>query len=153
MKRIIFLCSLVICLLCFPAAAFADEKTGGSAKEAYEKALMPTEKTMMENKIILSELNTSTTEYRLAYKEAKAEGEVPEAAKELLKEIKTIREDFQENNESTEPYREARKTCRQAKNADGAIAATDNIIRIQEYRIEKKTEINKLWKQVADLIK
>lgn len=153
MKRILFLCSLVLCLFCFPAAAYADEKTGDSAKEAYEKAVMSTEQTMMENKITLGELNASTTEYRLVYKEAKAEGKVPEAVKELLKEIKALREDFQENNENMEPYREARKACRQARNADGAIAATGNIIRIQEYRIEKKTEINKLWKQVADLAK
>lgn len=153
MKRILFLCSLIMCLFCFPAAAFAAEKTEESAKEAYEKAVASTEETLMENKIVLSELNASITGYRLVYKEAKLQGEAPEKAKELLKEIKALREEFQENNESMEPYREAKKACRQAKNADGAIAAMENMIRIQEYRIEKKTEINKLWKQVADLVK
>lgn len=153
MKRLLFLSCLLACLVCFHGSVLAAEKTEKSAREIFQEEVAGTKKVMMENSIALDELNASTKTYRLLWMEAKAAGEIPAEAKELVKKIRELRTEFTENNESTEPYQEAKKACAQEKNAEGAIAAMENIIRIQEYRLEKKGEINALWKQVAGLVK
>lgn len=150
MKRFLFLCFLTACLFSLPVTAYAAEKK--TAREEYQEAVSDTKKTMLENSIALDELNASTKTYRLKWQEAKTAGDVPEEAKTLVKKIQELRKEFQEENESMEPYREAKKACSQALNSEGAIAAMENIIRIQEYRLDKKAEINKLWKQVCDLV-
>ena len=51
------------------------------------------------------------------------------------------------------PYTKAKKACDEKMNADGANAALENIIRIQEDRIEDQKELSKLWDQVEKLLK
>ena len=48
------------------------------------------------------------------------------------------------------PYLEAKKTCDEKLNADGANAALENIIRIQRDRLSDQKELAKLWKKVME---
>ena len=55
--------------------------------------------------------------------------------------------------ESMDPYLLAKKTCDEKCNAEGANAALENIIRIQNNKLKDQEDLAKLWKQVMELLK
>lgn len=153
MKRFMFSCLLAASLFCLPMTAFAAEKTKKEARQEYQEAIADTKTKMQENSIALDEINAKNKTYRLEWQQARADGKATDGAKELVAKIRELQAELKENQDSTAPYREAKKACAAELNADGANAAMENIIQIQEFKLEKKEEINKLWKKVHDAVK
>ena len=70
-----------------------------------------------------------------------------------VEQIEKLMKQQEADQESMDPYTKAKKACDEKMNADGANAALENIIRIQEDRIEDQKELSKLWDQVEKLLK
>ena len=77
----------------------------------------------------------------------------PKEAEALVEQIEKLMKQQEADQESMDPYTKAKKACDEKMNADGANAALENIIRIQEDRIEDQKELSKLWDQVEKLLK
>lgn len=165
MRKKLPACILAFCLVFFlpVSAGAASGETGTSADrtdagntEAREtrcrEAVSEEEKEILKNRMEMERLNISDISCRLLWIEAREQGKVPEKAQELAEEIRMLKKEFSENTESMEPYREARRACLEAGNTEGAKAAMENIICIQEERLEKKRQISRLWLEIAELV-
>lgn len=147
MKKLLFIFSLAICLLCVPMTGFAapteEEKT------QYEEAIADKWIEMLKGSIVLDKSSAENKTYQVAWLEAE---EQPKEAKKIVEKIEKLEAEQAEKQESMDPYLQAKKTCDEKCNADGANAALENIIRIQKDRLKDQEELTKLWKQVAELL-
>ncbi len=144
MKRILFIFSLLLCLLSVPVTGFAAETD--EEQVIYEDATADNMKEMLKGSIALDKISAENKESLLNWLEAENK---PEEAKKLVDKIQKLQED----QESMDPYTKAKKTCDKKLNAEGANAALENIIRIQKDRLEDQEEVKKLWKDVEKLLK
>ena len=74
----------------------------------------------------------------------------PDETKKTVEKIRKLEAEQAKDQESMNPYLEAKKTCDEKLNADGANAALENIIRIQKDRLSDQKELAKLWKKVME---
>ena len=148
MKRILFIFSLLLCLLSVPVTGFAAETDEEQVK--YEDATADNMKEMLKGSIALDKISAENKESLLNWLEAENK---PEEAKKLVDKIQKLQEDQEKDQESMDPYTKAKQTCDKKLNAEGANAALENIIRIQKDRLEDQEEVKKLWKDVEKLLK
>ena len=148
MKRILFIFSLLLCLLSVPVTGFAAETDEEQVK--YEDATADNMKEMLKGSIALDKISAENKESLLNWLEAENK---PEEAKKLVDKIQKLQEDQEKDQESMDPYTKAKKACDKKLNAEGANAALENIIRIQKDRLEDQEEVKKLWKDVEKLLK
>lgn len=148
MKKLLFIFSLAICLLCVPMTGFAapteEEKT------RYEEAIADKWIEMLKGSIALDKSSAENKTYRVTWLEAETQ---PKEAKKIVEKIEKLEAEQAKDRESMDPYLQAKKTCDEKCNADGANAALENIIRIQKDHLKDQEELTKLWKQVAELLK
>lgn len=148
MKRLLFILSLVICLLSVPMTGFAAPTE--EEQQKYEDAISANLKDMLKGSIALDKINAENKTYRLNWLNAENR---TEEAKKLVDKIEALEKEQEKDQESMDPYNKAKKACDVKLNADGANAALENIIRIQKDRISDQEELQKLWKQVDRLLK
>lgn len=147
MKRFLFVLSLMICLLSVPMTGLAAPTE--EEQQKYEEAIAENLKEMLKGSIALDKINAENKTYRLNWLNAE---ERPEEAETLVDKIEALESEQEKEQESMDPYTKAKKACDLKANADGANAALENIIRIQEDRISDQEELKKLWKQVDKLL-
>lgn len=148
MKKLLFIFSLAICLLCVPMIGFAAPTE--EEKVQYEEAIADKWIEMLKGSIALDKSNAENKTYQVAWLEAEKQ---PKEAKKIVEKIAKLEAEQAKDQESMDPYLQAKKTCDEKCNADGANAALENIIRIQKDRLKDQEELTKLWKQVAELLK
>lgn len=148
MKRLLFTFSLLVCMLCLPFTSFAKNTGSEKEKQAYETAIADNWKEMLKTGIELDQLDAENKTALLSW--LNAENPSDEAKKQVGK-ILELEEKQEKEQESLEPYTQAKKTCDEKLNADGANAALENIIRIQKDRIADQEELAALWKKAAKL--
>lgn len=148
MKRLLFILSLVICLLSVPMTGFAAPTE--EEQQKYEDAISANLKDMLKGSIALDKISAENKTYRLNWLNAENR---TEEAKKLVDKIEALEKEQEKDQESMDPYNKAKKACDVKLNADGANAALENIIRIQKDRISDQEELQKLWKQVDRLLK
>lgn len=148
MKKLMFIVSLVFCLFCTPLVGLANPTEEEKAK--YEEAISEKYIEMLKGSIALDKSNAELTTYLVTWLEAPKQ---PKEAKKLVEKIDTLKAEQAKNAESMDPYLQAKKTCDEKCNAEGANAALENIIRIQKNRLKDQEEIAKIWKQVVELLK
>ena len=148
MKRWIFLFSLMACLVCTPFTGLANDTD--AAQQKYEEGISENWKEMLKGSIRLDTLNAENNTHLLWWQDV--ENPSKEAAA-LVEQIEALMEQQEEDQESMDPYTKAKKACDEKMNADGANAALENIIRIQQDRIEDQEELAKLWEKVDGLVK
>ena len=105
---------------------------------------------MLKGSIALDKSNAENKTYLLNWLEAEKQ---PKEAKKIVTKIEKLEAEQAKKQESMDPYLQAKKTCDEKCNVDGAKAALDNIIRIQKDRLKDQEALTKLWKQVAELLK
>lgn len=142
MKRIIFICCLLMSLLCLPLTGFA----AGTEKE-YEEAVVENWKKVLKNEIALDTLSVENNTSFLSWLDA--ESSTSEIDKQIEK-IRTLAEELAEKEESLKPYIQATKACEEKLNSDGANTALENILLIQEKMLKDANEIKELWKKVDE---
>ena len=143
MKRMIFIFSLLICLLSVPLTGFAAPTE--EEQQKYEDAVADNLKAMLKGSIALDKIDAENKTSLLNWLNAESK---PEEAKKLVEKIEKLQAEQEKDQESMEPYEKAKKACDKKLNAEGANAALENIIRIQEDRISDQEELRKLWKDV-----
>ena len=148
MKRILFIFSLLLCLLSVPVTGFAAETDEEQVK--YEDATADNMKEMLKGSIALDKISAENKESLLNWLEAENK---PEEAKKLVDKIQKLQAEQEEDQESMDPYTKAKKSCDAKLNADGANAALENIIRIQKDRLSDQKELQALWAKVDKLLK
>lgn len=147
MKRLMFIFTLAICLLCAPMTGFAAPTE--KEKQQYEEAIAEKQIEMLKGSIALDQSSVANKIYLLNWLLAEKQ---PEEAKKLVAQIEALEAEQEKKLESMDPYLKAMKTCDDKCNVDGANAAMDNIIRIQKDRLKDQEELTKLWKKVAEYI-
>ena len=147
MKKIMFIFTLAICLLCAPMTGFAAPTE--KEKQQYEEAISEKWIEALKGSIALDQGSAVNKTYLLNWMLA---ANKPEEAKKIVTQIEALEKEQEKKQESLDPYLKAKKTCDEKCNADGANAALDNIIRIQKDRLKAQEELTKLWKQVAEYI-
>ena len=148
MKRVLFLFGLIGCLLFLSFPGFANETE--AAKEEYKEAISENWKKMLKGSIRLDTMNAENNTHLLEWQDVE---DPPKEAEALVEQIEKLMKQQEADQESMDPYTKAKKACDEKMNADGANAALENIIRIQEDRIEDQKELSKLWDQVEKLLK
>lgn len=148
MKRLLFIFSLIICLLSVPITGFAAPTA--EEQQEYEDAIADNLKDMLKGSIALDKISAENKTYLLNWLNAETK---PEEAEKLVDQILTLQAEQEKDQESMDPYTKAKKACDEKLNADGANAALENIIRIQEDRVSDQKELHKLWKKVDQLLK
>lgn len=148
MKRLLFIFSLMICLLSVPITGFAAPTE--EEQQEYENAIEDNLKDMLKGSIALDKINAENKNSLLNWLNAETK---PEEAEELVEQILKLQADQEKEQESMDPYTKAKKACDDKLNADGANAALENIIRIQKDRVSDQEELQKLWKKVNQLLK
>ena len=148
MKRVLFLFGLIGCLLFSSFPGFANETE--AAKEEYKEAISENWKKMLKGSIRLDTMNAENNTHLLEWQDVE---DPPKEADALVEQIEKLMKQQEADQESMDPYTKAKKACDEKMNADGANAALENIIRIQEDRIEDQKELSKLWDQVEKLLK
>lgn len=148
MKKVMFIFSLVICLLCVPMTGFAAPTE--EEKMQYEDAIADNWKEMLKGSISLDKGNAEIKTYLLNWLEAEKQ---PREARKIVAQIDKLQEEQTKKQESMDPYLQAKKTCDEKLNADGANAALKNIVRIQKNRIKDQEEVLALWKKVDEILK
>lgn len=148
MKRLLFLISLVICLLSVPMTGFAAPTE--EEQQKYEEAIADNLKEMLKGSIALDKLSAENKGYQLKWLDSENK---PEEARALIEKIRTLETEQKKDQESMDPYNKAIKSCEAKLNADGTNAALENVIRIQKDRIKDQEELRKLWKKVDQLLK
>lgn len=119
MKRILFIFSLLLCLLSVPVTGFAAETDEEQVK--YEDATADNMKEMLKGSIALDKISAENKESLLNWLEAENK---PEEAKKLVDKIQKLQEDQEKDQESMDPYTKAKKTCDKKLNAEGANAGS-----------------------------
>lgn len=148
MKRVLFIFSLIICLLSVPMTGFAAPTE--EEQQKYEEAIADNLKDMLKGSIALDKISAENNTSLLNWMNAETK---PEEARKLVEQIQTLQAEQEKDQESMDPYTKAKKACDDKLNADGANAALENIIRIQKDRISDQEELQKLWKKVDQLLK
>lgn len=148
MKKVMFIFSLVICLLCVPMTGFAAPTE--EEKMQYEDAIADNWKEMLKGSISLDKGNAEIKTYLLNWLEAEKQ---PREARKIVAQIDKLHEEQTKKQESMDPYLQAKKICDEKLNADGANAALKNIVRIQKNRIKDQEEVLALWKKVDEILK
>lgn len=146
MKRLIFIFSLVISLLCLPMVGFAATEE----EKAYQDAIADNWKAMLTDSIALDKINAENKTHLLNWQDVE---NPPEEAEKLVESILKLQEEQEKDQENMGPYTKAKKACDEKLNADGANAALENIIRIQKDLIDDQKELQELWKKVDKLLK
>ena len=131
MKKLLFLMSLVFCLFCTPLVSFANPTEEEKIK--YEEAISEKYIEMLKGTIALDKGNAENTAYLVKWLEAAKQ---PREAKKIVAKIETLQAEQAKKVESMDPYLQAKKTCDEKCNAEGANAALENIIRIQKDRLK-----------------
>ena len=147
MKKLMFIFTLAVCLLCVPMTGFAAPTE--EEKQQYQEAIADKSIEVLKGSIALDKSSAENKTYLLNWLLAESQ---PEEAKKLVAEIETLEKEQEKKLESMDPYLKAKKSCDEKCNADGANAALDNIIRIQKDRLKNQEELTKLWKKVAEYI-
>ncbi len=147
MKKLMFIFTLAMCLLCAPLTGFAAPTE--QEKQQYEEAIADKWKEMLRGSIALGNSNVVNTTYLLKWLEAEKQ---PEEAKKIVAQIEALEKEYAKKQESMDPYLLAKKSCDENCNADGANAALDNMIRIQKDRLKNQEELTKLWVKVAEYL-
>lgn len=148
MKRVLFIFSLIICLLSVPMTGFAAPTE--EEQQKYEEAIADNLKDMLKGSIALDKISAENNTSLLNWMNVETK---PEEARKLVEQIQTLQAEQEKDQESMDPYTKAKKACDDKLNADGANAALENIIRIQKDRISDQEELQKLWKKVDQLLK
>lgn len=148
MKKLMFLFSLITCLLCVPMTGLAAPTE--EEKQQYEEAIAENRKEMLKGSISLDKGNAEMKTYLLNWLEAEKQ---PKEAKKLVAQIEKLQEEQEKSKENMDPYMQAKKTCDEKLNADGANAALKNIIRIQKNQIKDQQSVIELWKKVDEILK
>lgn len=148
MKKLLFIFSLVICLLSVPITGFAAPTE--EEQQKYEEAIADNLKDMLKGSIALDKICAENNTSLLNWMNAETK---PEEAKKLVEQIQELQKEQEKDQESMDPYTKAKKACDEKLNADGANAALENIIRIQKDRVSDQEELQKLWKKVDQLLK
>lgn len=145
MKKLIFMFALMVCMFSIPMTGFAaptDEE-----KQQYEDAISDKWKEMLKGSIELDKMNAENKESLLTWLDTEKK---PAETKKTVEKIRKLEAEQAKDQESMNPYLEAKKTCDEKLNADGANAALENIIRIQKDRLSDQKELAKLWKKVME---
>lgn len=145
MKKLIFMFALMVCMFSIPMTGFAaptDEE-----KQQYEDAISDKWKEMLKGSIELDKMNAENKASLLTWLDTEKK---PDEAKKTVEKIRKLEAEQAKDQESMNPYLEAKKTCDEKLNADGANAALENIIRIQKDRLSDQKELAKLWKKVME---
>ena len=148
MKKLMFIVSLLFCLFCTPLVGLANPTEEDKVK--YEEAISEKYIEMLKGSIALDKSNAELTTYLVTWLEAEKQ---PKEAKKIIKKIDTLKAEQAKKAESMDPYLLAKKTCDEKCNAEGANAALENIIRIQNNKLKDQEALAKLWKQVMELLK
>ena len=148
MKKLMFIVSFVFCLLCTPIVGLANPTEEEKVK--YEEAISEKYIEMLKGSIALDKSNAELTTYLVTWLEAEKQ---PKEAKKIIKKIDTLKAEQAKKAESMDPYLLAKKTCDEKCNAEGANAALENIIRIQNNKLKDQEALAKLWKQIMELLK
>ena len=148
MKRLMFIVSFVFCLLCTPLVGLANPTEEEKVK--YEEAISENYIEMVKGSIALDKSNAELTTYLVTWLEAEKQ---PREAKKIIKTIDALKAEQAKKAESLDPYLLAKKTCDEKCNAEGANAALENIIRIQNNKLKDQEALAKLWKQIMELLK
>lgn len=148
MKRLLFIFSLMLCLLSVPITGFAAPTE--EEQQEYENAIEDNLKDMLKGSIALDKINAENKTSLLNWLNAETK---PEEAEKLVEQIFKLQAEQEKEQESMDPYTKAKKACDDKLNADGANAALENIIRIQKDRVSDQEELQKLWKKVNQLLK
>lgn len=148
MKKVLFIFSLVICLLCVPMTGFAAPTE--EEKMQYEDAIADNLKEMLKGSISLDKGNVEIKTYQLNWLEAEKQ---PREARKIVTQIDKLLAEQAKKQESMDPYLQAKKICDEKLNADGANAALKNIVRIQKNWIKDQEEVIALWKKVDEILK
>ena len=147
MKRLLFIFTLAICLLCAPLTGFAAPTE--EEKKQYEEEIADKWIEMLKGSIALDKSSADNKTYLLKWL---ISDNKPEEAQKLVLKIEKLEKEQGKKQESMDPYLKAKKTCDEKCNVDGAKAALDNMIRIQKDRQKDQDELTKLWKKVAEYI-
>ena len=147
MKKLMFIFTLALCLFCAPMTGFAAPTE--EEKKQYEEAIADKYIEMLKGSIALDKSSADNKTYRLNWMLC---GNKPAEAQKLVVQIELLEKEQEKKQESMDPYLNAKKTCDDKCNADGAKAALDNIIRIQKDRQKNMDELTKLWVKVAAYI-
>lgn len=145
MKKLIFMFALMVCMFSIPMTGFAaptDEE-----KQQYEDAISDKWKEMLKGSIELDKMNAENKASLLTWLDTEKK---PAETKKTVEKIRKLEAEQAKDQESMNPYLEAKKTCDEKLNADGANAALENIIRIQKDRLSDQKELAKLWKKVME---
>lgn len=145
MKKLIFMFALMVCMFSIPMTGFAaptDEE-----KQQYEDAISDKWKEMLKGSIELDKMNAENKASLLTWLDTEKK---PDETKKMVEKIRKLEAEQAKDQESMNPYLEAKKTCDEKLNADGANAALENIIRIQKDRLSDQKELAKLWKKVME---
>ena len=148
MKKLMFIVSFVFCLLCTPIVGLANPTEEEKVK--YEEAISEKYIEMLKGSIALDKSNAELTTYLVTWLEAEKQ---PREAKKIIKKIDALKAEQAKKAESMDPYLLAKKTCDEKCNAEGANAALENIIRIQNNKLKDQEALTKLWKQIMELLK
>lgn len=148
MKKMMFLFSLVFCLLCVPFTGFAAPTE--EEKQQYEDAIAENKKEMLKGSISLDKKNAEVKTCLLNWLESEKK---PKEAKKLVTQIEELQAEQEKNKENIDPYMQAKKACDEKLNADGANAALKNIIRIQKAQSKDQDAVLELWKKVDEILK
>ena len=148
MKKLMFIVSFVFCLLCTPIVGLANPTEEEKVK--YEEAISEKYIEMLKGSIALDKSNAELTTYLVTWLEAEKQ---PREAKKIIKKIDALKAEQAKKAESLDPYLLAKKTCDEKCNAEGANAALENIIRIQNNKLKDQEALAKLWKQIMELLK
>ena len=147
MKRLMFIFTLAICLLCAPMTGFAAPTE--EEKKQYEAEIADKWIEMLKGSIALDKSSADNKAYLLKWL---LSDNKPEEAKKLVVKIENLEKEQEKKQESMDPYIKAKKTCDEKCNVDGAKAALDNMIRIQKKHQKDQDELTKLWKKVMEYI-
>ena len=149
MKKVLFLFSMVFCLLCLPLTGYAKTAEEEAAEKEYTEAIADNYKEMLKTSIALDKITAENKTCLLAWQDEK---DPPEEAKKIVGQITDLQKEQEKAQENLSPYTKAKKTCDEKLNADGANAALKNIIRIQKDQIKDQEELAKLWAKVSKLL-
>ncbi|MCI8510451.1 MAG: hypothetical protein HFE83_00440 [Lachnospiraceae bacterium] len=149
MKKLLFFTALLACLFGMSVTGFAKTDEDEAAKEAYETAIADNWKDMLQNSIALDKINAENKTHLLKWQDVE---DPSEEAKKLVTELLELQKNQEKEQESMDPYMQAKKNCDEKLNADGANAALENVIRIQKDRLADQEEIAARWKKVNKLL-
>ena len=140
MKKLIFMFALMVCMFSIPMTGFAaptDEE-----KQQYEDAISDKWKEMLKGSIELDKMNAENKASLLTWLDTEKK---PAETKKTVEKIRKLEAEQAKDKESMNTSLEAKKSCDEKLNADGANAALEDIIWIQKDRLSDQKELAELW--------